>query len=196
MPVVDGLTDKQEMFCVEYLVDLNATQAAIRCGYAVASANREGSRLLSNAGIQARIAQLREERAERTKIDADWLLKRLADEATADINDLYDDDGMLLPVSDWPLIWRQGLVQGIDVEELFDGRGKDRDHIGTLRKIRLSDRVKRLELIGRHIGVQAFRDQVGLGNPDGTAIDDLGARSVIEQRLSRLEARTRADDDV
>ena len=196
MPVVDGLTDKQEMFCVEYLVDLNATQAAIRCGYAVASANREGSRLLSNAGIQARIAQLREERAERTKIDADWLLKRLADEATADINDLYDDDGTLLPVADWPLIWRQGLVQGIDVEELFDGRGKDREHIGTLRKIRLSDRVKRLELIGRHIGVQAFRDQVGLGNPDGTAIDDLGARSVIEQRLSRLEARTRADDDV
>lgn len=196
MPVVDGLTDKQEMFCVEYLVDLNATQAAIRCGYAVASANREGSRLLSNVGIQARIAQLREERAERTKIDADWLLKRLAEEATADINDLYDDDGTLLPVSDWPLIWRQGLVQGLDVEELFDGRGKDREHIGTLRKIRLSDRVKRLELIGRHIGVQAFRDQVGLGNPDGTAIDDLGARSVIEQRLSRLEARTRADDDV
>lgn len=155
-----ALTDKQEQFCLEYLVDLNATQAAIRAGYAESGATVEGCRLLANANIQERVTKLRSERSEKTKIDAAWLLTRLADEATADVNDLYDGDGNILPVSEWPMIWRQGLVQGMDVEELFEGRGEDRVRIGNLRKIRLSDRVKRLELIGKHIGVQAFREQV------------------------------------
>jgi hypothetical protein len=57
----------------------------------------------------------------------------LVDEAEADLADLYDDDGNLLPIHDWPKIWRQGLVQGMDIEELFDGYAGDREQIGVVR---------------------------------------------------------------
>jgi phage terminase small subunit len=55
------LTDKQEMFCKEYLIDLNATQAAIRAGYSKKTANEQGSQNLVKLSIQKRIAELKEE---------------------------------------------------------------------------------------------------------------------------------------
>jgi phage terminase small subunit len=68
-------------------------------------------------------------------------------------NDLYTEDGRIKPVKDWPLIWRQGLVAGLEVETIGEGAGH-------LTKIKLSDRIKRLELIGKHIDVQAFKEKV------------------------------------
>jgi phage terminase small subunit len=156
------LTPKQELFVREYLVDLNATQAAIRAGYSEKNASRIAAELLGKTHVRDAVEQAKAERSEKVNVDAAWVLRRLADEATADIADLYNEEGKLLPVHEWPLIWRQGLVQGIEVEELFDGFGKDREQIGWVRKIRLSDRVKRLELIGKHIGVKAFEDQVSV----------------------------------
>ncbi len=147
------LTAKQQRFVEEYLIDLNATQAAIRAGYAESGASVEGARLLANAKVAAAVATLKAERSERTRIDAAWLLKRLADEALADVNDLYDEQGRVRPVKDWPLIWRQGLVAGLDVETIGEGAG----HI---TKLKISDRVKRLELLGKHIDVQAFKEKV------------------------------------
>jgi len=75
------MTPRQERFCEEYLVDLNATQAATRAGYSARTANREGSRLLSNADIQARIAELRGAQSKRTLITADEVLAGLKAEA-------------------------------------------------------------------------------------------------------------------
>lgn len=151
-----GLTPKQERFVSEYLLDLNATQAAIRAGYSERTANEQGARLLAKASVAAAIAEAKAARSERTKIDADWLLRRLADEAEADVADLYNDDGSLKPVKDWPPIWRKGLVAGLDVEEVtIEG-----SVVGIIRKLKLSDRTKRLELIGKHVGVQAFKEQV------------------------------------
>lgn len=150
-----ALTPKQQRFVEEYLVDLNATAAYRRAGYAgddnVCAV--EGHRLLSNPKVGEVITALKAERSEKTGIDATWLLQRLAAEATADVNDLYSEDGRIKPVKEWPLIWRQGLVAGLEVETIGEG-------IGHLTKVKLSDRIKRLELIGRHIDVQAFKDKV------------------------------------
>lgn len=155
---MNGLTAKQARFVDEYLIDLNATQAAIRAGYSEKTANEQGARLLANASVSAAVRAGQANRSERTKIDAAWVLTRLADEATADVNDLYDESGALLPVKQWPLIWRQGLVAGIDVAE---ERDQDTGEVlATVRKVRLSDRIKRIELIGKHIGVNAFQDVV------------------------------------
>lgn len=73
------LTDKQETFCREYLIDLNATQAAIRAGYSKKTANEQGARLLANVSIQDRLAVLMAERNDRMQIDADWVLKETED---------------------------------------------------------------------------------------------------------------------
>ena len=74
---VDMLTDKQERFCQEYVVDLNSAAAARRAGYSKRTANRQGSRLLSNVDIQRRISELRDGRVKRTQVDADFVVERL-----------------------------------------------------------------------------------------------------------------------
>lgn len=151
------MTPKQERFVEEYLIDLNGTQAAIRAGYSPATANEQASRMLAKVNIQEAVAEAKKQRSERTNIDADWLLTRLAQEADADLAELYSDSGALLPVSEWPMIWRTGLVSGLDVtEEKGEGGAK----VGEVTKIKLSERIKRLELIGRHVSVQAFKEQV------------------------------------
>ena len=153
------LTAKQEAFINEYLIDLNATQAAIRAGYSKKTANRIATENLSKPVLAAAIAQAKLKRAKRTQIDADWLLKRLSIEAEADIADLYDENNKLRPIRDWPLIWRQGLVSGVKTQMVSDKI--------SVVTIKVSDRVRRLELLGKHISVGAFRDNIGLTGKDG-----------------------------
>ena len=78
------LTYKQQRFVVEYLVDLNATQAAIRSGYAKGTANREGSRLLSNVDIQTAIEVSMADRSDRVEVDADYVVTELRNVVEAD----------------------------------------------------------------------------------------------------------------
>ena len=165
-----SLTPKQQRFTEEYLVDLNATQAAIRAGYSAKTAEQQGYRLLTNVQVSAGIAAAQQERSKRTQIDADWLLRRLADEAEADLADLYTEAGELKPVHEWPAVWRKGLVAGIEVLEEFDGSGRDRKSVGLVRKVKLADRVKVKELIGRHVNVAAFREKVEHSGPGGGPI--------------------------
>lgn len=149
------MTPKQQRFAEEYLIDLNATAAYRRAGYAAKgnAAEVNAARLLRNAQVQAAVSEAQAERSRKTGIDAAWLLERLAAEAIADVSDLYTDDGRIKSVKDWPLIWRQGLVAGMEVETIGEGSGH-------LTKVKLSDRIKRLELIGKHIDVQAFKEKI------------------------------------
>jgi|TARA_R110000782_G_scaffold193068_1_gene282679 phage terminase small subunit len=155
----DGLTAKlnakQEMFCLEYIVDLNATQAAIRAGYSKNSANVIGCENLTKPDITERIQALKAERSKRVTCDADYLLTRLMAEAEADLADIYTTEGEIKPVHEWPLIWRQGLLSGLDTQQLPEG---------ISIKAKLSDRTKRLEMIGRHIGF--FNDKLTLDGGD------------------------------
>lgn len=152
------LTAKQQRFVDEYLIDLNATQAAIRAGYSEKTAKDIGCQNLAKLNISEAIERALQSRSERTQIDADWLLKRLADEAVADVADIIEEStGALKPIHEWPEIWRTGLVAGVDVSseyEMVDGK---KEQTAFVSKVRLSDRVKRLELIGKHIGVSAFQ---------------------------------------
>jgi len=155
------LTSKQARFVDEYLIDLNATQAAIRAGYSERTADKIGSQLLGKTGVAAAIAAAKQKRADRTEIDADWVLKRLARDATADLADLYDDNGNLRPVKEWPMVWRTGLVAG--VETVHERSGEDEEGsptYATVRKVKLLDRTKLVELIGKHVGVGAFKERV------------------------------------
>ena len=146
------MTPRQQAFVAEYLVDLNASAAARRAGYSAKRADAMGHENLGKPELAAAIAAAMADRARRTQVNADWLLRRLADIADADMADLYAEDGTLKPVREWPAVWRKGLVAGVEVVE---GKGG-----GLLRKVKLADRLKGLELIGRHIDVGAFRDRV------------------------------------
>ncbi|EIW8636490.1 terminase small subunit [Klebsiella pneumoniae] len=150
-----ALTDKQEMFCCEYLIDLNATQAAIRAGYSAKTANRTASENLSKPDIQSRIAELKEQRNDLVGINATYVLNRLVEIDQMDVLDILTSTGELKPVTQWPKVWRTTL-SGLDVIEM----AAEGNTTALLKKIKWPDKVKNLELIGKHIDVQAFREQV------------------------------------
>lgn len=97
MPKGDKLTDKQEMFCKEYLIDLNATQAAIRAGYKEKTAKVTGNENLTKPIIQNRLQQLRAKREKRVQIDADWVLQQAMEcyEETREIQEYNNAKGFL-----------------------------------------------------------------------------------------------------
>ncbi|WP_158782487.1 terminase small subunit [Pantoea sp. BAV 3049] len=168
-----ALTDKQEMFCREYLIDLNATQAAIRAGYSEKTANRIAAQLLSKLDIQNRIAQLKAQRNEQVNIDASYVLRRLVEIDQMDVLDIVRDDLSLKPVTDWPASWRR-YISGFDLAEMFECTGEDggKELAGILKKIKWPDKVKNLELLGKHVSVMAFKEQASHEHtgPDGGPI--------------------------
>ena len=148
-----ALNEKQKRFASEYLKDLNATQAAIRAGYSEKTAGQIGEQLLKKLEIFQWVEKMQQERSERVRIDADYVLTRLGEIDDMDALDILTDDGAIKPIKDWPKIWRQ-MISGLDVMEVGG------DTLAIVKKIKWPDKVKNLELIGRHISVQAFRDQV------------------------------------
>lgn len=153
------LAPKQAMFVLEYLIDMNAAAAAQRAGYSPQTANQQGARMLANVKVARGIERATAARVERLEYNADALLTRLVAEVDADIADLFDDDDNLLPIKKWPKIWRTGLLAGLETEELFEkDQDGNKERVGQARKIKFSDRMKRLEAIGRHVKVQAFKD--------------------------------------
>lgn len=176
-----ALTAKQQRFVVEYLVDLNATQAAIRAGYAAKGAKDQAYQLMQRPVIAAAIKEAMEARNQRTQVDADYVLNRLTEIDQMDLLDILDDDMSIKPLSKWPKVWRQSL-SGFDIAEMFEGVGKERDLIGLMKKIKWPDKVKNLELLGKHVNVNAFREQV--------AVD---VTLTLSQRMAKARERIRSD---
>ena len=86
------------------------------------------------------------------KIDADFVLARLVEEVQADVADLFEADGTVKPVETWPMPFRRGLIAGIKVNELWEtGADGRKVKVGVTREVMFSDRVRRLELLGKHV---------------------------------------------
>ena len=144
--------ERQIKFVEEYIKSPNATDAAIRAGYSEKTARSQGSRLLTNVDIQNAIQEAKAERQERTKIDADYVLRRLVEIDQMDVLDIMDDQMKIRPVNEWPKVWRQYVVN-LENLELSDGEG-------CFKKIKWPDKVKNLELLGKHVSVGAFKDRI------------------------------------
>ncbi|MFK0335385.1 terminase small subunit [Rhizobium sp. NPDC090275] len=160
------LPPKIQLFVAEYLKDFHGQNAAIRSGYSKKSARVQAAALLSRDDVKAELDAAKVARLARVDMDSDAVLVRLQDEVEADIADLYDDNGALLPVEEWPLIWRQGLVVGVETETKTNEDGTA-DTVVT--RVRFADRTRRLEMLGRHIKVNAFQDTVLVKGLDGLA---------------------------
>jgi len=153
------LNKQHRLFVAEYLKDLNSTNAAISAGYSKKTAGAKGYELKNDPLIEELIEQGMRSRMERVEIDADYVLNRLVEIDTMDVIDILNDDGSIKPVSQWPSIWRQ-MLSGMDLAEIWQGSGDQRELIGVLKKIKWPDKVKNLELLGKHIKVQAFKDKI------------------------------------
>lgn len=149
------MTDAQKRFCDEYLIDLNATRA-----YKVAypnckkdeTARTNGSRLLTNANIQSYIADKQKEIEKRTEITQDMVIQELARIAFLDIRKLYNDSGGLKNIQDIDSETVKA-ISSLETLEEYDGYGEDREQIGNTQKVKLLDKTKALELLGKHLGM-------------------------------------------
>ncbi|AZD84996.1 Phage terminase small subunit [Pseudomonas chlororaphis subsp. aureofaciens] len=164
-----ALTAKQRQFVVEYLIDLNATQAAIRAGYAAKGAKDQAYQLMQNPKVLEAIHAAMAERNKRVQVDADYVLQRLTDIDQMDLAAIHDDDGKLLPIRQWPQIWRQ-MVKEVDMKS---------------GKVKFHDKLRALELIGKHVSVNAFREQIGIGDPAGGPIQHV-ARNLSDDELMAI----------
>ena len=164
------LKGKQARFVEEYLKDLNATQAAIRAEYSVKTAYSQGQRLLKKVEVQKAIEEATKARSERTKIDSDYVLHRLAEIDRMDVLDILHDDGSLRAVRDWPPIWRQ-YIGGMDVLTSITRVNDETEIENILKKIKWPDKLKNLDLIGKHVNVQAWRERQELTGLNGGPIE-------------------------
>ncbi len=151
------LTPKQERFVQEYLLDLNATQAAIRAGYSEKTALQSGPRLLGNVGVKNAIDEALSRRAQRVEVRADDILRELMRIALADISLAFGEDGQLLKIKEMPEEIRRA-VAGVETEELWEGSGDSRMRIGDTVKVKFWNKPQALELLGKHL--KLFTDKV------------------------------------
>jgi phage terminase small subunit len=143
-----NLSAKQQRFIEEYLLDLNATKAALRAGYSPRTARQAGAENLSKPVILAEIAERTRALAERNGVSLDAFIQDLRERVHADVSDIFDADGNLLPPEQWPPVWRRGLVTRLKVEEKNLSGNLTRRTIS----IRFADRTPLKYLLGRHLG--------------------------------------------
>lgn len=165
----NGLTPKQQCFCDEYLIDLNATQAAIRAGYSVKTANEQGNRLLANVSIKSYLQKRAKDRETRTAVTQDKVLNELAKIAFSNSTDfvnivtkscmkeIRDKEGNLIEE-------KEVFFKDVEIEETKNLTQDKKDVIASIKQgangieVKLHDKVKALELVGRHLGM--FTDKI------------------------------------
>ena len=178
------MTPKQERFVEEYLVDLNATQAAIRAGYSESTARVIGHENLTKPDIQKAITERRQEMQQRTAITADRVLAEYAKIAFFDPRKLFTADGAIKPVQYWDDDVA-AVIGGLDVVEISD----DGEMIGRVKKLKLIDKKGALDSIGKHLGM--FVDRTELSGRDGEAIviSDAERSAKVAGLLAMAKAR-------
>lgn len=163
------LTPKQQAFVREYLVDLNASAAARRAGYSERTAGSIGDENLKKPEIRRAIDAALKRRAERVEVSQDHVLRSLLEIANVDVAEAFDESGQLKPIHEIPPAVRRA-ISGIEVDELFEGRGEERTRVGVTRKVKFWPKVQSLELLGKHL--KLFVDRQQLENPDGSPLAD------------------------
>lgn len=151
------LTPKQQRFVDEYLIDLNATQAAIRAGYSAKTAQQTGSENLLKPVIADAVAKAQAERSERTEISQDYVIKTIVEtiERCSQAKQVYDKSGELV------------------MTETPDGE------LAPAYKYDASNVLKGAELLGKHLGM--FTDKVEHSGSVHQEISNLTPEQVIER---------------
>ena len=192
-----ALTDKQKRFCEEYLIDLNATQAAIRAGYSPKTAVQTASRLLRNVKVQEYIAKRQKELSRSTQITQERVIKELALIAFSNNADYArvvekkmqtEVDGMLVDVlgeDGKPIMYR--TVEPVLTDELTE---EQKRALAVIKKgrdgleVKSFDKVRALELLGKHLGI--FTEKIEANVNDTT-------RSELQELLAQRKARGEPD---
>lgn len=171
-----ALTEKQKRFVDEYLIDLNATQAAIRAGYSERTAAEQGARLLINVKVQNEISNQMKDREVRTEITQDMVVRELAAIAFSNGAD-YSKVVTKQSVDDMGNAVEYPDVELKNTDELTAQQKKAIAGIKQTKfgiSVETCDKVKALELLGKHLGM--FKDKIevsGTLKAEQSKLDDL-----------------------
>lgn len=148
-----ALSAKRERFCREYLVDSNATQAAIRAGYSPKTAEQQGSRLLGNVQVQQRLALLGQAVADRLGLRAEDVIREAMRLAFSDLGEFVEwgPEGVTLKGSDTLPVGATRCVAEVS-ETVTDG--------GGTKRIKLHNKVDALDKLFRHLAL--YNDKMDL----------------------------------
>lgn len=161
-----ALNERQLQFTEEYLVDLNATQAAKRAGYSDKTAYSQGQRLLKNVEIQEEIQAARARQMQRTRITADRVLQEYARIAFFDVRKLADDFGRPLDMTSIDDDTAAAVV-GVELATERESNGEDLSYV---RKYKMADKLRALDALSKHLGICQGK---------GDAADDESATGVV-----------------
>ena len=154
------MTEAQKRFCDEYLLDFNATRA-YRSAYPKCktdeSARRAGSRLLTNVDIQKYLQEQKEELKEKINVTKEQVINQMVRIAFGDIRKLYNENGGMKNIQDLDADTAT-ILTGIETTEEFDGYGEDREQIGYTKKVKIADKTKALDMLGKYFGI--FKEKV------------------------------------
>ena len=152
-----NLTEKQQRFVDDYLIDLNATQAAIRAGYSVKTANEQGSQNLAKLSIQQAIAEQMAERSKRTGVNQDRVVLELARIAFVKMTDLVDSHGR---IKDDAVEDDLACIESVKYKSSESDTGSSIE-----REVKISPKLKALELLGKHLGMWNDKLDVNITQP-------------------------------
>ena len=188
------LNSKQEQFVREYLIDLNATQAAIRAGYSEKTARSQGQRLLTHVDIAEAIAKAQEERAKRTEITADRVLKELGKIGFSNMQDYIRTTSDGDPYIDLSALTHDqaAAISEVTTEDFTDGRGDDARDVRRV-KIKLSDKRAALVDIGKHLGMFVVRKEITGKDGGAIEVNDVSAGERLNLLLNAIVPAT--DDE-
>lgn len=157
MANMEKLTEKQKLFVEEYLIDLNATQAAIRAGYSVKTADVQGSRMLGIVKVQQAIAEEMAERSKRTGINQDRVVLELAKIALVKMTDIVDCKGR---IKDTATEDDLACIESVKYKESESDTGSSVE-----REVKIASKLKALELLGKHLGMWNDKLDVNITHP-------------------------------
>lgn len=160
-----SLTAKQQRFCEEYIVDLNATQAALRAGYSENNARFQGCENLTKPNIQTEIQKLKSKRSERVQIEADSVIKELVKLAFSNIEDFLEVlEGGEVTLKAFEVIEREKLA-AIESIKINTTKNKDESREYTTTQFKLHSKLNALEQLGKHLGI--YKNRVEVTGDDG-----------------------------
>lgn len=172
---------RRTRFIKEYLLDHNATRAAVAAGYSGKSAKVTGSRLLTDANVQRALETANDRINAKLEISVERVKAELARLAFFDPRAFFNADGSAKPVTELDEDSARALA-GFEMAELFTGSGEDRAHAGYIKKFKLADKGLNLERLGRHL--QMFPTKVDINATlEITKTND----SDLSQRIIELE---------
>lgn len=153
------LSTRESVFVAEYLVDLNATRAALRAGYRAKHIEEMARQVMARPHVRAAVDEALARRASRVEVKADDVLRALLRSLNSDIRQAFGEDGCLKPIRELPDDVALAIAS-VEVDEIWEGRGEERTQVGVTRKVKFWSKDKAIELALKHLGLLTDKSEV------------------------------------